>query len=73
MLFPIFARISAGPRFPGLTVRVVDLERSTAPLPSGVVAVPAYVLDGQLLFTGNPTTEALHQAIIEAVVEHTVP
>jgi hypothetical protein len=50
-------------RFPGLTVRVVDLGQSTAPLPRGVVAVPAYVLNGRLLFTGNPTAEALASAI----------
>ncbi len=54
-------------RFPGLTVRVVDLEQSTAPLPPGVVAVPAYVLNGRLLFTGNPAAEALHQALTKAV------
>jgi hypothetical protein len=60
-------------RFPGLTVRVVDLEQSRAPLPTGVVAVPAYVLDGRLLFTGNPTAEALHQALTEAIAAIAMP
>lgn len=56
-------------RFPGLTVRVVDLGQSAAPLPRGVVAVPAYVLDGRLLFTGNPTAEALARVLAKAVAE----
>lgn len=54
-------------RFPGLAVRLVDLERFRAPLPAGVVAVPAYILNGRVLFTGNPTAEALHQALARAV------
>jgi hypothetical protein len=46
-------------RFPDLTVHVVDLAQSTPPLPPSMVAVPAYVLDGTLIFTGNPTVERL--------------
>ena len=59
--------------FPGLTVRVVDLEQSTAPLPRGVVAVPAYVLAGRLLFTGNPSAEALLRALAASVAAADAP
>jgi hypothetical protein len=56
-------------RFPGLSVQVVDLDRSRAPLPLGVVAIPAYVLDGRLLFTGNPTGAALARVLAAALPE----
>jgi len=52
--------------FPELAVQVVDLEASQAPLPRGLIAVPAYVLNGRLLFTGNPTAEALRRALTTA-------
>ena len=64
---------AAQARFPGLTVRVVDLEELTVPLPRGVIAVPAYVLNGRLLFTGNPTAEALLQALARAVATADAP
>ncbi len=54
-------------RFPAIEVRVVDLERTEAPLPPGMVAVPAYVLNDRLLFTGNPTPEVLAEALAAAV------
>jgi hypothetical protein len=53
-------------RFPAIEVCVVDLERTAARLPPGVVAVPAYVLNDRLLFTGNPTAETLLQALARA-------
>jgi hypothetical protein len=53
----------AAARFPGLDVRVVDLDASDAQVPAGIVAIPAYVLDGRLLFTGNPTPAALFAAL----------
>lgn len=64
---------AAQARFPGLVVLVVDLEQFAATLPPGVVAVPAYILDGRLLFTGNPTAEALYRALIGAGVAGDAP
>jgi hypothetical protein len=49
--------------YPALEVRVVDLGQPGVHVPRGVVAVPAYVLDGHVLFTGNPTPEALTAAL----------
>ena len=46
-----------------LDVRIVDLDMPDAQAPAGIVAIPAYVLDGRLLFTGNPTPWALFAAL----------
>ena len=40
--------------FPRCVVRVVDLEREPQARPEGLVAVPTYLLDGEVLFLGNP-------------------
>ena len=53
-------------RFPAVEVRVVDLAEPGVTAPPGIVAVPAYVLDGRLLFTGNPTPDALAAALLRA-------
>jgi len=54
-------------RFPCIAVEVVDLEQSSVQLPPGVVAVPCYILNGRALFTGNPTSAALDQAVQRAI------
>ena len=41
-------------RFPRLRVRVVDLDREPAARPEQLVAVPTYMLDGQVIALGNP-------------------
>ena len=46
-------------RFPGVVVRVIDLDRAAAPPPEGVVAVPTYLLDGCVVSLGNPYPEEL--------------
>jgi hypothetical protein len=47
----------------GVEVRVIDLDAplntTTHPLPSQVVAVPTYLLDGRVVSLGNPTPDAL--------------
>ena len=47
-------------------VRVIDLDRAGAPPPEGVVAVPTYVLDGQVVSLGNPYPEELFARLHEA-------
>lgn len=45
-------------RFPDVEVSLVDLDTGgTAPEP--VVAVPTYLLDGKVLWLGNPTPDEL--------------
>jgi hypothetical protein len=39
----------------GVEVRVIDLDATTDPVPSRVVAVPTYVLDGRIVSLGNPS------------------
>ncbi len=48
---------------PALDVRVVDLSEPGAQAPPGLVAVPSYVLNGRILFIGNPTPMALAAAL----------
>lgn len=40
---------------PGLAVRVVDIDAEPTAVPTSVVAVPTYVLDGRLIHLGNPS------------------
>ncbi len=44
---------------PHLSVELLDLDAEGAVPPEGVVAVPAYLLDGQTIFLGNPRIEKL--------------
>jgi predicted thioredoxin/glutaredoxin len=41
-------------QIPDLEVRVIDVDQATDPIPGQVAAVPAYVLDGQVVSLGNP-------------------
>ncbi len=53
-------------RFPGVEVRVVTLDEETgACLPDGVFAVPTYVLDGRVLWLGNPEPEAIERVLAQ--------
>ena len=56
---------AAAARFPHLGVRLVDLDGG-APLPEAVVAVPTYLMDGQVLWLGNPAPEELFARLSEA-------
>lgn len=53
----------AARRFPGLVVRVVDLEREPEARPDGLVAVPTYVLDGRVVALGNPRQRDLFRRL----------
>jgi hypothetical protein len=57
----------AATRYPGVVVRVVDLETDQIPPPDPVVAVPTYVLDGRVVSLGNPYPEVLFARLREAV------
>jgi hypothetical protein len=50
---------AAARRFPGLAVRVMDLERQPEVRPDSLVAVPSYLLDGRLVWLGNPRQQDL--------------
>jgi hypothetical protein len=50
-------------RYPIVDVRIVDLAQPGSLAPPGLVAIPAYVLDGRLIFTGNPTPDALARTL----------
>jgi CRP/FNR family transcriptional regulator, cyclic AMP receptor protein len=44
-------------RYPDIVVRVIDLDELQGPPPDPVVAVPTYVLDGQVVFRDLPRSE----------------
>ena len=46
-------------QIPGAEVRVINLNTTTEPVPSRVVAVPTFVLDGRVVSLGNPYPEEL--------------
>jgi hypothetical protein len=53
----------AAARYPSVDVRIVDLAQPESVAPPGLVAIPAYVLNGRLIFTGNPTPGALDRVL----------
>lgn len=58
-------------RFPDLDVAIVDLDQPGVERPSAVFAVPTYLLDGQLLWLGNPLREDAMQHIVNVLEEDT--
>jgi hypothetical protein len=57
----------AAARYPGVVVRVIDLDTDRNPPPDPIVAVPTYVLDGRVVSLGNPYPERLFAQLREAV------
>ena len=57
----------AGRRFPELPVRVIDLEREPEARPEGLVAVPTYLLDGQVVSLGTPRPHDLFRKLEQAL------
>ena len=58
---------AAARHFPGLAVRVVDLEREPEARPDGLVAVPTYMLDGRVVSLGNPRQRDLFRCLERAL------
>ena len=54
-------------QFPGLVVRVIDLEHEPAARPDLLVAVPAYFLDGRVVSLGNPRQRDLFRYVEQAL------
>lgn len=54
----------------GIEVQVINLDTTTEPIPSLVIATPMYLLDGRVLSMGNPYPDdllcMLHQSAAEA-------
>ena len=57
----------AAVRYPCVTVQVVDLDTEQTPLPEFIVAVPTHVLEGRVLWLGNPSSEELFARLGEAL------
>ncbi len=55
--------------YPNLDVQVVEVDE-TKPLPIEVIAVPTFVLQGQVISMGNPTLAELIALIGEAVPDN---
>jgi hypothetical protein len=59
-------------RFAAVSVRLVDLEHDREPKPEGVVAVPAYLLDGAIIALGNPRQADLFSQVERALAARRV-
>ena len=57
----IVAEVAAA--YPDVTCQVLDL--ATVEQPENVFAVPTYVLNGRVIFMGNPTPEQLSRRLEE--------
>lgn len=58
----------AATRYPNVVVRLIDLDQLDGnPPPDPVVAVPTYLLNGRVVFLGNPYAEELFARLHEAV------
>ena len=55
-------------RYPSIEVETLDVEERTPD--AEVFAVPTYMLDGRVIFLGNPTQEELEQKLIAARQEN---
>jgi hypothetical protein len=56
-------------RIAGLETVVIVLEQGGEPMPDNVVAVPTYVLNGQVVALGNPNREEFLRALCAQVKE----
>lgn len=56
-------------QIPDLEVRVINLDRAPGPVPSKVVAVPTYLLDGQTVSLGNPERAAFLRTLASLAKE----
>lgn len=52
------------PQFPGTTIELRDIGDERRP--SNVFATPTYVLDGRIIFLGNPTRDQLREILAKA-------
>jgi hypothetical protein len=52
------------PLFPHMTVEMIQL--SDPHFPANVFAVPTYLLDGRIIFLGNPTHQELSRTLVQA-------
>ena len=56
-------------RFPELPVELIDIEAEADKKPAAVVAVPSYLIDGKIIFVGNPRFEELSARLSSAMFE----
>jgi hypothetical protein len=54
-------------RFPELTTEIVYLDEAGSVKPEEVFAVPTYIMDGNVLFMGNPYLEILMSRVEDAL------
>ena len=55
-------------RFPQVAIEVIDLDREPERQPDSVFAVPTYLLDGRVIWLGNPSEDALY-TLLEAELQ----
>lgn len=58
------------PQFPQIAIELFDIEASVQP--KNVYAVPTYILDGRIIFLGNPFPAELRRKLQAALNHHQV-
>jgi len=59
----------AAARFPKFTVEVIDISQDGVKSPKEVFAVPTYLLNGRILYLGNPNRLELFERLGEKLEE----
>ena len=54
-------------RFPQLVAEIINLDEPNVQPPDNVFAVPTYVLDGKVLFLGNPYRDQMFARLSAAL------
>ena len=57
--------------FPKVTVEVIDLQRTTRPIPEPVFATPTYLLNGRLWSLGNPSPQEVQTRLAHELAHAT--
>lgn len=51
-------------RFPGVDLRIVDIETTTEEIPESVFATPTYLLNGRVWSLGNPSPALVMETLV---------
>lgn len=57
-------------RFPQLLTEVISLDDPATETPDEVFAVPTWLLDGQVIFLGNPWREQMYEKLSASLSAH---
>lgn len=56
--------------FPTVDLRVIDIQKTTQPIPERVFATPTYLLNGRVWSLGNPSPQQVQETLTELTINH---